>query len=261
MDSNIMAIPQNEPAEIIMGDMSVDLIIARAEKSLEVMKKVLGIAIKRTNPKDWVDQGGKPYLTCSGAEKIAPLFGIKVEGVVSQRDEREDEKGKYYLYSFIARFKWAAGDIEAIGVCSSRDKFFSWDGTKKEWKALSEFDEGNIKKAAYSNMMANGITRVLGIRNLTWADLEEYGVKRDEAAKVDYNKGAHADPSKAGLISEAQAKRLYAIATSVGLTPETLKSWLKEHYKLESSKDIPWKQYETICNQILDIKASAESYK
>jgi hypothetical protein len=162
------------------------LILAEAEKRVELLRKVLGIAIKRTNPKDWVDQQGHPYLTASGAEKIAPLFGVKMTNLTEKREDREDEKGKYYIYTFKATFSWKAGEIEAIGTCSSRDKFFAWDSQKQEWKPLSEFDETNIKKAAYSNLIVNGITRVLGIRNLTWEDLEAYGIKREDVAKVEY---------------------------------------------------------------------------
>lgn len=243
-----MAVPSNEPTDLVVSDISIERIVAEAEKRVDVLRRVLGVAIKRTNPTDWTDQQGKPYLTSSGCEKIAPLFGIKMEGVVNQRDEREDEKGKYYIYTFMARFHWAAGDIEAIGTCSSRDKFFAWDSVNKAYKPLHDVDETNIKKAAYSNLMVNGITRVLGIRSLTWGDLEPFKITRDSVAKVEYNKGATADPSAVKIISEAQCKRLHAIATKAGWGDVELKEWLMKTYKLDSSAKITWKngQYDAI---------------
>jgi hypothetical protein len=56
---------------------------------------------------------------------------------------------------------------------------------------LPEVDETNIMKAAYSNMMVNGITRLLGIRNLTWEQLEKYGINKDGVSKVEYRNGGH----------------------------------------------------------------------
>ena len=48
----------------------------QAEKRIDAINKIKQIALKVTNAKDWVDQGGRPYLQASGAEKIARLFGI-----------------------------------------------------------------------------------------------------------------------------------------------------------------------------------------
>jgi len=190
MENNVMALKNGDNNDIMVSEKDLELIIQEADKRVEILKRVLGVAVKRTNAKDWVDQQGHPYLTASGSEKIAPLFGIKMDRLSDKRDEREDDKGKYYIYTFQATFFWKGGSIEAIGTCSSRDKFFSWDSGKKEWKPLSDFDETNIKKAAYSNLMVNGITRVLGIRNLTWEDLEPFGIKKSDCARVEYGKGA-----------------------------------------------------------------------
>lgn len=246
----------NEETELVVSDKSLELIVAEAEKRVAVLKKILGVAIKRTNPTDWVDQNGKPYLGASGCEKVAPLFGLKMEGVVSERSERDDEKGKYYFYTFMGRFYWAGGDIEAIGTCSSRDKFFGWQSAKKEgdkitepagYKPLHDIDETNIKKAAYSNLIVNGVTRALGIRSLTWNDLEQHGIKKEDCAKVEYNKGKEGE-NATSFISDAQCKRLYAIAKSSGWGEAEFKEWLLKEYKIDSVAKISWKdkQYEKI---------------
>lgn len=251
MENSVMSVPSGEVPELVISDKSVEYIVSQAEKRVETLKKVLGVAVKRTGPKDWTDMQGHPYLTGSGAEKIAPLFGLKIEGVVHQRMEREDEKGKYYIYQCQARFWWAAGDMEAIGVCSSRDKFFSWDSQKKEWKPLHETDEGNIMKAAYTNLLVNGITRSLGLRNLTWDDLEPFGIKKDMVAKVEYNAGKETGgESKTSFISEPQRKRLIAIASKSGYTPETLKEFIMFNFSIPSTTEIPWKKYDDVCKKV-----------
>jgi len=62
------------------------------------------------------------------------------------------------------------------------------NGTKTELP-ISEIDQGDIKKSAYTNCIGNGITRLLGIRNLTYADLEEFaGIRKEQITKVEYKK-------------------------------------------------------------------------
>lgn len=57
-------------------------------------------------------------------------------------------------------------------------------------------------------------------------------------------------PSTGGAknISEAQAKRLFAIANKSGIPMEELKRHIKEKYGYESTKDISYKAYEAICS-------------
>lgn len=247
-EQQIMSVGINEP-EILNSDLSLEIIVQDAEKKVALLQKILTVAIKATNPRDWIDQSGRPSPTASACEKIASVFGIKIELPVppeGKREERSDNKGSYYTYTFTAKFSIGSRYIHAIGSGSSRDKFFSWNSGDKTWKELSEFDESNIRKSAYSNLILNGITRILGIRNLTWEQLKAGGIKKDSVAQVSYNKGASSDPSSQGLISEAQVKRFHAIATKAGWGQQELKDWLMATYKLDSSAKIPWKQYEAI---------------
>lgn len=177
---------ETHDVEPMMMEEGMDLIVQRAEKQLAVLDKVLGIAVKRTTHYDWVDQMGKPYLTSSGAEKLMPLFGVCLTNTRCEKNFANDDKGQYYLYQYKGTFSWKGGSIEAIGACSSRDKFFAWDSREQTYKPLSEVDETNILKAAYSNMMVNGITRLLGIRNLTWENLQKYGIDKGKSARVEY---------------------------------------------------------------------------
>jgi hypothetical protein len=168
-----------------------------AEARIGFITKVIHLAIKATNPKDWVNQSGTPYLCGSGAEKIARVFGVTVGDATYKRQDNKDDKGDYYLYIFKGRVSLpsklsASGEaiadsIVAIGTCSSRDNFFS----KSYGKILpqSEIEEGNILKSAYTNMEVNGITRLLGLRNLTWDELKEHGIAKESVVSVEYKKG------------------------------------------------------------------------
>lgn len=186
---------EHHDREIVSFDKSMDVVIATAEKQVETLKKVLAIATKRTTHYDWVDQQGRPYLTSSGAEKLMPLFGVNLTDTQYKKTFSDDDKGQSYIYHYQGRFTWQGGSIEAIGACSSRDKFFAWDGKEKTYKPLSEVDETNIMKAAYSNMLVNGVTRLLGIRGLTWEELQGFGVDKSKVATVNYG-GKQATPEE-----------------------------------------------------------------
>jgi hypothetical protein len=56
------------------------------------------------------------------------------------------------------------------------------------------------------------------------------------------------------VISDAQRKRLYAIAMSAGMEKDQFKSWLKDNFGYEHSTDIKRSQYDEICS-------AAEAYK
>ena len=172
----------------------------QAERRIDAMNKIKRVAIKLTNKHDWTDQGGKPYLQVSGAEKIARMFGISWR--ISE-PIREDMEGGHFSYTYKGNFSLAGATIEAIGTRSSKDGFFkkySGKGDDRVELPASEIDRGDVKKSAYTNCIGNGITRLLGIRNLTYEDLQEFaGITPDMIGKVDYKKKGKAD---AGIASE-----------------------------------------------------------
>lgn len=164
-----------------------DDILAVANRRLAQLDKIITLSISRTNENDWVDQQGKPYMTCSGAEKIARLFGVCWKNVVCEKVYSSDETGQFYFYEVRGVFTFCQDTITAIGTCSQKDQFFAKSGGTT--KPLSEIDETNIRKAAYSNMVVNGVTRILGIRNLTWEQVRAGGVDPNKTAKVNYKTG------------------------------------------------------------------------
>ena len=160
--------------------------IKKAERMETLVRKIKTLAIKQTNPHDWVDMQGKPYLQSSGAEKIARMFGISwriCEGY-PKREDIKDEKGSYYMYTYKGEFTMGGKSIEIIGTCSQKDKFLGTQG--KAERPASEIDETNIIKKANTNMIARGITTILGIRNLTWDEVHSGGVEQNQTNKVVY---------------------------------------------------------------------------
>lgn len=61
-----------------------------------------------------------------------------------------------------------------------------------------------------------------------------------------------ASPANYPLISEAQAKRFFAIAKGAGWESDDLAGWLKATYHVDSSRQIARRDYETICADVAD---------
>ena len=156
------------------------------ERRQKLYQRVMEVAIRATSQGDWIDQNGKPYLQASGAEKVARRFGVRIFDVEIERENITDDNGIYYLYTVTGKAALGSGNesIEAIGTCSSRDKFFG--RSHGENKKMEDVDIGNVKKKAYTNFMGNAITRLLGVRNLSWEDIAKYGITRNDKSSVTY---------------------------------------------------------------------------
>lgn len=194
------------PTTPVVSESDLEAALKVAERNELLARKIKTLALKQTNPKDWADMDGKPYLQASGAEKIARLFGISwriCEGY-PQRDDQKDDKGSYYVYTYKGEFEMCGKTIEVIGTCSQRDKFFGRKGG--ELKNESEIDVTNIIRKAMTNMEVNGITRMLGIRNLTWEELAEAGLKQDQSAQVNYKTKAGETEEVEGTVQALTAK-------------------------------------------------------
>lgn len=184
-----------------LADNTLITLAQQAEARIEAMGKIKRISLKLTNAHDWVDENGKPYLQASGAEKVARLFGISWR--ISE-PTLENLEGGHFIYTYKGEFSLSGASIEAIGTRSSKDGFFKkyeWQGAGDNRKRIelpvSEIDRGDVKKAAYTNLLGNGITRLLGIRNLTYDDLKEYvGISQEQITTVQYKKGG--SPPKPG---------------------------------------------------------------
>lgn len=180
-----------------ISDDSLIAVAEKAEQRIEAVNKIKRLALKVTNPQDWIDQNGKPYLQASGAEKVARLFGISWRIGEPVYEELEDG---YFSYTYKGEFTLGNTTIEVIGSRSSKDGFFRKYDKDRKPLPPSEIDKGDVKKSAFTNLLANGITRLLGLRNLTWEDLKEAGINKEQTASVEYK------DSKKEMLSEAHKK-------------------------------------------------------
>lgn len=196
----------------------------QVEKRIDAMIKIKRVAIKLTNASDWSDQNGKPYLETSGAEKIARMFGI-TWSMLDKEPILEYEESGHFMYTYRGIFQLAGASIEVIGTRSSKDGFFTHGGRIP----ISEIDKGDVKKSAYTNMVQSGVTRILGIRNMTWGELEEFAkITQDMVKKVDYKKdGKKQDKIIASEGAQTSTFIPSDIRKQTGTNKDTKKPWTK----------------------------------
>ena len=178
-----------------MDVMSLEQAVAVAEHNIEIFKRIKTTVLKATRPSDWVKMGETYQITGAGAERIGGLIGVSWSDTIQNKIYSEDEIGKYYIYEYRAKFSFGNRSIIAIGTCSQRDKFFSM----KDKKLLpsSEIDETNIMKSAYTNMVMNGVTRILGMRGITAEDLVSAGFRLEDIAQVTFRESGQDSTSTA----------------------------------------------------------------
>jgi len=277
---------RDESSMPISDDSGFLLSLAKhAEERIDAVVKIKQMALKVTNASDWTDQGGKPYCQVSGAEKIANLFGISWK---IGEPQCEFEPGGHFTYTYRGEFTANGRTIEVDGSRSSKDPFFKKydyvdsgrfyaDGNpikNKVEKPVTEIDKRDVKMAAMTNLLGNGITRLLGIRNMTYADLEAFaGIKQSDVAKVEYKgnkqskkpvvappqaKQADDAPSDPSKISAAQGRLLKAKASNNEGGVEVWMPKVKAFCGVEHTKDIP-KAMMNECLAILDGKEPSEA--
>lgn len=172
-----------------LGDDQLLAVAEAAERRVDAVNRIKNLSLRVTNHQDWTNQGGKPYLQVSGSEKVARLFGISWR---LDPPTREDHNDGHFSYTFKGYFSMGTAEIEVVGTRSSSDPFFA--GSKENPNPPSEIDRNDVKKGAMTNCIGNGISRLLGIRNLTWEELNAAGISQEKTGKVNYKS---ADPNQA----------------------------------------------------------------
>lgn len=193
-------------------DTNVDNILYMAEKAdkyLDAMNRIMDAALKITTEYDWILIGGKPYLQESGSMKVARLFGVSIQ-LMGQPIVEFDGDG-YKTFTYKGRFMMKDQFIEAEGSRSMKDDFFAKQGADKPLKKPDEVDERDVKMAAYTNLLNNGIKRLIpNLRNIDVSTLERAGLDVSKIRGYTFktgSKGGNSDkPEDSGLKCESCGK-------------------------------------------------------
>lgn len=201
MSENEGLLPLEGAAEVVPhgnGAAITPTAIERAEQRDGLLRKVMKLAIGATNESDYSFLGTNLWIEATGAEKIARRFGITFGRPTITKEYHEDKDSKRF-YTMVCEGEIWMSDVDriwAIGTADSNDAFLTQDHK-------NEADINDIRKKAWSNWEVNGVTRLLGIRGMTAADLIECNLDPSLIGKATYKskkEGAPVDsPGASGL--------------------------------------------------------------
>lgn len=213
--------------------------IRRADMAVAGLNKIKAISLKLTNRSDWAVFNGKPCLQNSGCMKVAGLWGVSFLDPKITETRRQDDKGEYIEFSCEGKADFRGRIVTDFGTASTRDKLLG--SVHGELRPLSDVDLPSVKKMAVTNWQSRILKKILGL-SFEMDDLAQAGIKLDGGVKYASGGGG------GGLISEAQAKRLFAIGKG---NHDMIKVVLKG-FGYEHSKDIKREDYEAICKTVED---------
>lgn len=114
-------------------------------------------------------------------------------------------------------------------------------------------DVAQMTGSASSYARKYALNGLLAIDDSEDIDSIDHGEKTTKTAKAEPKEDAK-DEAKTGIISEAQAKRMYAIS---GGDAELCKKIIAK-YGYKSSKEVKWEDYEAICDEVVEERAKKE---
>lgn len=220
--------------------------LQRLERRATLMPRLIELAIKSTHPAQWMNLGGKPWPTGAACEVMARTCGVKISDVHLEKEWSKDNLGEFYIYRCTGTFSLPTeyDSVVVVGTCTSRDQAL---GTETgEGRELSDVDEGNIMKAAYTNMEVNGVTRLLGVRNYDWERLAKYGIAKDGLASVEYEAGAKGGGRSKATGADIEIKFGKAKGKKIGeLTDDELvdhRSFFEKSLKSDDANEVKYRK-------------------
>lgn len=198
-------------------------------------------ALQRTKLQHWLSRKQKDgtrtfSLMGPGAERIRMVAPIGFVNKTRREEKWTKEFGPGYTVYFEAEVYLGnprTGLLPVIGSCSSDDDFFSTEHAElpynvenPEHKLALENGEGrltegntkiyirrripasevtkeNIEKSALTNLIVNGVTRVLGIRSISAEELKEVGIDADKIGGFEYG----SNRAQAGALAPAEEQK------------------------------------------------------
>ena len=229
--------------------MSENLIIYEAEPALLTPKGrnyTLNIGNTKTVLKRDIDFGvipgtQRPSLFKSGAEAIAMGYGLLQHYEMISSVENYDGDIPFFMYTIKCSLCKVVNGQEyvfssAYGSANTREKR---NGRNDAFNSAN-----STLKMAQKRALTSAAIAVSGLSSAFTMDIEDMGAsKQIESITSDVKDSDE-------KISGKDAQRLYAIAVTCGLNKTSIKPWLKEHFGVESSKEVTYGMYDKIIAEL-----------
>jgi hypothetical protein len=269
------------PAPVV----SSPLPVFRGEQMAQalVAYKDLQRALDQAMPDQIMQIADKQFRKKGYWRAVAVAFNLTVEPIAERRDVNshfEDGRENFgYAVTYRATApggRFATGDGACFAVEKSR-KFKcphpEREGSRRtlhypaeacpdfdpafQWRAISpEATEHNVRSHAHTRAFNRAVSNLVGFGEVSAEEIERDD--REDRAPESKAVGASATPqareqakpkngNSGAVISEAQRKRMYAIAMNSGWTQLGYRAYLQDNYGIEDDRQTPRSKYEAIC--------------
>lgn len=165
----------------------MNVIVAEAETRAMVLKMVLPKLVKVCHARNILNMGGNPYIDNDGCQKIARIVGITYSRpeITSHFEDDPDTGKRVYVVDVVGEASAFGQTIIDVGGATSDDKFFA--NRKESFQETRQ----EVRKKALANWQGRCVRALLGLKEMSWDELEDVGFKRDGAGSVDYRNERH----------------------------------------------------------------------
>lgn len=186
--------------------------------------------------------GPKPTLLKAGAEKLASTFRLAPDYppqdvIATETDDFISYRVRCALSHILTGQFVGAG----VGACNSRERKYR---NNQPWDI-----QNTLIKMACKRALVAAVLNATAASDIFAQDLEDDAPSQSskQAQPIAQPQRRSTGTGNSNLISDVQRNRFYTIYKNAGFTDDQAKDYLIQNYGIEHSKDIQWKDYETIC--------------
>lgn len=246
-------------------EQTVEMALANAEKHIAKRRGLVKLIAKNIDPRDVVIYGKPPKETVHYAKNACKQILSWIEADITEvsitQTTYQGKKGPYIVFEANGTLLMGQRRVAITGSRATYDDFFG--RAYGEELPLEEVDIPSVRLAAITNMWNHALEdaglkpsldelRTAGL-DLTKASYVNFRERKDSAEtdqaesrpSQSQQNGSHkSDEPKGERISEAQAKRLFAIAKNLGYSVEEYRGVLSASFGVSSDRELPKSVYQ-----------------
>lgn len=253
----------NDTATLMRKDQSVEMALANAEKHINKRRGLVKLIAKNIDPRDVVIYGKPPKETVhyakNACKQILSWIDADIVDVSISQTEYQRKTGPYLIFEATGLLILPGGRrISITGSRATYDDFFGRAYSND--LPIEEVDIPSVRLAAITNMWNHALEdaglkpsleelREAGL-NLEKASYVEFKERKSESATEqsgdakDANRSEKTSSASGDVISEAQGKRLFAIARNLGWNSKDYQAALYSEFNVQSDRELPKAVYQ-----------------
>jgi hypothetical protein len=263
-------IQKREESRSITRPINVDEMLKAADKQIEFRRGLVKLIATKIDPRDVVIYGNDPakfnvHYAKNACKQILAWIQADIVDVRIRQDTYEGKDGPYIVFECSANLVLPGGrKVNVVGSRATYDDFF---GTAFQvTRPLNEVDIPSVRMAAITNMWNHALEDAglkptleelkgagLDLKKASYVQFKERGKDAAAAQGSTTTAAATAQPAngarkapEAGtelLVSEAQAKRLFAIAKNQGWSTDDYRNALRTEFAVNRDTELPASRY------------------